>query len=169
MQEYRRHIAYLYAYEHGMKMRSVGFSKAEERSGRLRIEIHMKSYCYPGEEAGKAYIYFYQQNRMIGIYLGNLENCNDYLEWQGLVDADNILNTGISFAQTKGIWIRRTNNRNYVAEWNDGSVDISRFALFPKGGQKCIQCPRFGNCERSRNEETDRRGKIYEGSHSAGT
>ena len=33
MQEYKRQIAYLYAYERGEQLRSTGFVKAEERGG----------------------------------------------------------------------------------------------------------------------------------------
>ena len=62
MQEYRRQIAYLYAYEHGLQMRSTGFVKAEERAGICRLAVHLKSFCHPGEETGTVYIYFYYQN-----------------------------------------------------------------------------------------------------------
>lgn len=169
MQEYRRRIAYLYAYEHGEQMRSTGFVKAEERAGQCRLTVHLKSYCYPGEKAGKVYIYFYHHNRTVGICLGELQNLSEVLEWQGTIDAENILNKGIRFAQTRGIWIQRPGGRNYVAEWDDYPVDISRFVMYPKGGEKCIRCPWFGNCERSSEDAPDRRRTIYERSHPAGT
>lgn len=168
MQEYKRQIAYLYAYEYGIKMRSAGFVKAEERAGLLRVAVHLKSYCHPGEAAGKAYIYFYRRKRPIGICLGDLENRNGALEWQGIMDAQNILDKGVRFSETKGVWIRRPDNRHYVADWDDYPVDISRFLLYPKGGQKCIQCPRFGSCGRNDIDTADRRGKVYEGGHPAG-
>ncbi len=168
MQEYRRQIAYLYAYEHGVKMRSAGFAKVEERAGMLRIAVHLKSYCHPGERAGKAYIYFYHQKRPVGMCLGDLESRNGALEWQGTLDAEDILGKGIHFSETKGIWIQRPGGRDYVADWDDYPVDISRFLLYPKGGQKCIRCPWFGNCERSGIDGGDRRRKVYEGSHPAG-
>ena len=168
MQEYRRQIAYLYAYDQGVKMRSTGVVKMDMRGESCRLGIHLKSYCCSGEPAGKAYIYFYHQNRTVCIYLGELENRNGALEWQGTVDPENILGKGVRAADTKGVWIRRPGERNYVAEWDDYPVDISRFILYPKGGQKCIQCPWFGNCERSSESAFDRRGKIYERSHPAG-
>ena len=37
MQEYKRQIAYLYAYERGEQLRSTGFVKAEERGGHCRL------------------------------------------------------------------------------------------------------------------------------------
>lgn len=168
MQEYRRQIAYLYAYEHGVQMRSAGFVKVEERAGQCRLAIHLRSYCHPGEEAGKAYIYFYHQDRTVGICLGELENRNGALEWQGIFSADNILDKGIRFSQTRGVWVRRSRGRDYVAEWDDYPVDVSRFVLYPKGGQKCIRCPWFGNCERSGEDAADRGRALYEGSHPAG-
>ena len=70
MQEYKRQIAYLYAYERGEQLRSTGFVKAEERGGHCRLALHLRGYCHPGEAAGNVYIYFYHQDRTIGIYLG---------------------------------------------------------------------------------------------------
>ena len=168
MQEYRRQIAYLYAYEHGVQMRSAGFVKVEEREGQCRLAIHLKSYCYPGEEAGKAYLFFYYQNRIVGIYLGDLQNRAGVLKWEGTISSENILDKGIRFAQTRGVWIRRPGGRSFVAEWDDCPVDVSRFVLYPRGGQKCIRCPWFGNCERSSENGTDRRQPVHEGSDPAG-
>lgn len=168
MQEYRRQIAYLYAYEHGVQMRSAGFVKVEEREGQCRLTIHLKSYCYPGEEAGKAYIYFYHQDRIVGIFLGELQNLAGVLKWEGTISANNVQNKGIRFVQTRGVWIRRPGGRNFVAEWDDGPVDVSRFVLYPRGGQKCIRCPWFGSCERSGENGADRRQTVYEGSYSSG-
>ena len=61
MQGYTRKIAYLYEYKDGEQMKSAGFVKVEARGGVCRIDIHLKSYCHTGEEAGKVYIYFYYQ------------------------------------------------------------------------------------------------------------
>lgn len=168
MQEYRRQIAYLYAYEQGEKKYSAGFVKAELRAGQCRLFIHLKSFCHPGEDAGTAYIYFYHQGRTVAISLGELESRNGALEWQGTVSGDDILDKGIRFSQTGGIWVRRPFGRDYVAEWDDYPVDVNRFVLYPKGGSKCIRCPRFGTCERNSEDAADTRGTVYEGSHPAG-
>lgn len=169
MQGYRRRIAYLHEYEDGEQLRSAGFVKVEERGGVCRIDIHLKSDCPPGEEAGSVYIYFYHDRYPVGICLGELESRNGALEWQGTIDAENILDKGISFAETRGIWLRRPGYRDYVADWEDDPVDVRRFLLFPSGGKKCIRCPWFGNCERSMEHAADGRGKVYERSHPAGT
>ena len=60
MQEYKRQIAYLYAYERGEQLRSTGFVKAEERGGHCRLALHLRGYCHPGEAAGNVYIYFFK-------------------------------------------------------------------------------------------------------------
>lgn len=169
MQEYRRQIAYLYAYEHGEKMRSAGFVKLEIRGGSCRIRVHLKSYCHPGESAGIVYVYFHCQDRIIGIRLGALGNQNGALEWQGNLDPENVQGKGIRVADTRGIWIRRPGERHYVADWDDYPVDVSRFLLYPSGGEKCIRCPWLGNCERNNEDASDRRREIYEGSYQAGT
>ncbi len=156
MQEYRRQIAYLYAYEHGKQAKNTGFVKAEVREGRCRLGIYLKRYCYPYEEAGKAYIYFYHGTRIIGIYLGNLESQNGAFQWQGVLDPENILDKGIRFPDTGGIWIRQSGFCDCVAEWDDIPVDVSRFMLYPKGGEKCIGCPRLGRCKGSVERAPDR-------------
>lgn len=168
MREYRRQIAYIYAYEQGAKMQSAGFVKAEERGGRCRLAVHLRSYGQGKESPGKVYIYFYIQNRTVGIFLGELQSRNGALEWRGEVSADDILDKGIRFSQTRGIWIRRGGQQDYVAEWDDYPVDVSRFVLYPGRGLKCIRCPKFGNCERSSTDEADRRGTVYEGGHPSG-
>ncbi len=168
MQGYTRKIAYLYEYKDGEQMKSAGFVKVEARGGVCRIDIHLKSYCHTGEEAGKVYIYFYYQKHPVGICLGALESRNGALEWQGILDAENIQDKGVSLAETRGIWVRRPDHRQYVADWDDYPVDVRRFLLFPSGGKKCIRCPWFGSCERSMEHAVDRRGEIYEGSHPAG-
>ncbi len=169
MQDYRRRIAYLYAYEHGVQTRSAGFVKAEERAGVCRIHIHLKGYCSPNEPTGKAYLFFYYRNRGVGIALGELEEHGGSLEWHGEWRTEKFRQKGIRFSETGGVWIRRPTGQEYVAEWDDEPVDISRFILYPPGGMKCLCCPRLEDCERSSRNEADGRGKIYDGSNPAGT
>lgn len=168
MQDYRRQIAYLYAYEDGEKLGNAGFVKAEERAGNCRLAVHLRCYAHPGEETGTVYLYFRNRQQMIGIPIGILENRNGALEWQGNFPADNIEGKGIRFEKTRGVWIKRAGGKSYAAEWDDYPVDMSRFVIYPKGGEKCIRCPWFGKCERSGIDEADRRGTVYEGSNPAG-
>ena len=88
MQDYRRQIAYLYTYEHGQPVKNSGFVKAELRDGRCRLGIHLKGYSRKGQDTGKAYIYFCREDTGIGIYLGEMEDRNGVLEWQGAVDPE---------------------------------------------------------------------------------
>lgn len=168
MEEYRRQIAYLYAYEQGGEAQNAGFVKVEIRGGRCRLGIHLRGYCRRGQEPGKAYIYFRRRDRSIGIYLGEMESRNGALEWQGFIDPENIQEKGIRFSDTGGIWIRRAGTGDYVAGWEDGPVDAGRFLLYPKGGERCIRCPRFGECKRSVEDASDEGREIHEGSHPAG-
>lgn len=169
MQIYRRQIAYLYAYEHGEQVRNAGFVKAEVRGDRCRLNIHLKAYCRQNQEAGKAYIYFGYQDRRIGIYLGELESRNGALEWQGIMDPENVQGKGIRFSETKGIWVRRFGRQDYVADWEDDKVNTDHFIIYPRGGEKCIRCPRFGNCRRSMEDVSDERREVYERSDPAGS
>ena len=84
------------------------------------------------------------------------------------MDPENVLEKKIRFSQTRGIWIRRLGMPDYVADWEDEPVDVRRFILYPKGGEKCIRCPKFGSCKRSVEDALDERRNLYEGSHSAG-
>lgn len=149
MQEYRRQIAYFYAYEHGQQIKGAGFVKAEVRGDRCTLGVCLKSCCRSEEESGKVYICFCRRDRIIGIYLGELKRQDGALQWQGILDAQDIQKKGIRFRDTKGVWVRQTSGRDYVAEWEDEPVDVSRFMLYPKGGEKCIGCPRLGSCRGS--------------------
>lgn len=157
MQEYRRRIAYLYAYEHGFRTRSFGFVKMESRGEICRLWIHLKSRRHPGEETGKAYIYFYHKSRIVGIFLGALKEQGGALLWEGAVDSGNVLEKGIPVSGTEGIWVQSSKEREYVAQWEDQSVDTDRFILYPQGGEACIRCPRFGKCKRSKEDAFDGR------------
>ncbi len=167
MLQYRRRIAYLYAYGYGER-RCTGFVKMEERADTCRLKIHLDEWHDSEESAGTVHIYFYNRKRMIGIPLGELAGNGGALEWQGTIDPENILGKGVALADTRGIWIRCSSNRGYAAEWDDAPVDISRFMLYPEGGLKCISCPKFGSCERSGQGAADRRRKVYERSDPAG-
>ena len=50
MQDYRRKIAYLYAYEGGEKLGNAGFVKAEDRGGICRLAVHLR--CYSRSAGG---------------------------------------------------------------------------------------------------------------------
>ena len=110
MQEYKRQIAYLYAYERGEQLRSTGFVKAEERGGHCRLALHLRGYCHPGEAAGNVYIYFYHQDRTIGIYLGALKNQNGALEWMRKIfweresDLQTLTESGSSVLVEETMW-----------------------------------------------------------------
>ena len=149
MQDYRRQIAYLYAYEYGRQTKSTGFVKLEVRGESCRLGIHLKSFCRQGEMPGKAYIFFGRRGYMVGLCLGELKAQNGILKWRGTVDTDNILGKRVGISETGGVWINRPEERNYVARWDDGPVNISRLIPYPPGGEKCIGCPRLGSCERS--------------------
>ena len=56
MQDYRRKIAYLYAYEGGEKLGNAGFVKAEDRGGICRLAVHLRCYSRSGEAPGKVYL-----------------------------------------------------------------------------------------------------------------
>lgn len=155
MQERTRRIAYLYAYEYGEKSRCVGFVKASIHMNHCWIYIHLRPRHFPDDAPGKVYIYFYEQNQNIGIYLGDLTRQNDTLTWQGCVDTENILGKEIRLADTKGIWISFSENHIYAAQWDDGPADPRQFILYPRGGVRCIRCPWFGRCERSMEDASD--------------
>lgn len=168
MQDYTRLIVYLYAYEYGEKSRCAGFVKARTHGTRCWFYIHLRPGHFSDEFSGKVYIYFHEQNRNIGIYLGDLTRQNDAFTWQGCVDTENILGKEIRLTDTRGIRISCTGNRTYAAQWDDNPADMRQFLLYPKSGARCIQCPRFGHCERSMEDASDRRGAVYERSDPSG-
>ena len=59
MQEYTRQIAYFYAYEQGRQEAAAGFVKAEVRSGRCRLGIHLNRLGRWEQGVGRVYIYIW--------------------------------------------------------------------------------------------------------------
>lgn len=84
MQDYRRKIAYLYAYEGGEKLGNAGFVKAEDRGGICRLAVHLRCYSRSGEDPGKVYLYFRHRQQLVGIYLGALKNRKGHWNGRGL-------------------------------------------------------------------------------------
>lgn len=168
MEDYRRQIVYLYRYGSEIEHKSLGFIKIEIRNRRCRLEVHLKGENAKKEDKESIYLYFSCHQRTIGIYLGELLESDGILFWQGSMDICNIQGTGIRLEDTKGIWIRCGEDRDYVAAWEDAIENISRLILYPKGGERCIRCPWLENCERSTKDAADRRRDVYEGSHPTG-
>ncbi len=168
MEEYRRQIAYLYTYPDHNERQSLGFVKLELRKHQCRLEVHLKKVQSLRGKAGKIYIYFQRQDQMVGIYLGELEEQAQAMGWQGMIDALNIQGKGISLSDTKGIWLTLSEDQDCVAEWEDAWIGARKLLIYPRGGEKCIRCAWFGNCERSTQDVSDRGREVYERSHPAG-
>lgn len=168
MEDYRRQIAYLYRYGSKAEQKSQGFVKTEIRNHSCRIEVHLKGESARKEDKKSICLYFSCHQRTIGICLGELSEKDGILFWQGSMDISNIQGTGIRLEDTKGIWIRCGEDRDYVAAWEDAIENISRLILYPKGGERCIRCPWLENCERSTKDAADRGRGVYERSHPTG-
>lgn len=133
MQEYKRQIAYLYAYERGEQLRSTGFVKAEERGGHCRLALHLRGYCHSGEAAGKCLYLFLssgQNHRNLSwsteesrtVHWNGRENWMRKIFWERESDLQTLTESGSS------VLVEET-------MWRKGAlpVDTKRFVLYPEG------------------------------------
>lgn len=150
MREYIPRIAYFYAQNESENKHSVGFTKQDVRKEDCHIEVQLR---FPNPwmvSSGKICIYFEYQKKEIGICLGELTPKGGMLRWSGTLETANIENTGISLYQTKGIWIHLLNGTDYIAPWEERQSGTTGFLLFPNGGMKCVSCPKFAICEKTK-------------------
>ena len=126
MSDYKRFISYIYEYVQGEKKESLGFVKVNARDGVCKIQIHMRGFYTRGQKPHEAYIFIQKRERLSGQPLGELQNTNGALEWNGVTETDNLMKSGFSLEESQGIYIEGEDHI-YAAQWNDFPVDVERF------------------------------------------
>ena len=107
MSEFHRMITYLYLYEQGVKNRNIGFAKVEKREQRCFLEIHMKN---TGYSLCPVPVYFYvqQQEKLVGIPLGNFSLTRGNGEFKTVLDAERLKDSPYTLDAVKGVYIPLT-------------------------------------------------------------
>ena len=126
MSDYKRLVSYIYGYEQGEKRESAGFVKVNARSEECKIWIHMKGFYVHGQKPYRVYVFTRHKERLQGRFLGELQNRNGALEWNGVTRTDSLMESGLSLEESRGLYIEGE-GRIFAAEWDDYPVDVENF------------------------------------------
>lgn len=130
MSDYKRMVAYIYAYENEIKGNNAGFAKVEVRNGQCRIQIHLNG-VRPIEPAPfKAYAFIRKNGAMYGIPIGEFKTVNGQGELRLMTSADNLMASGKSLNEIGGLYIWAGGSRIYATEWDDEAILPARFFLY---------------------------------------
>ena len=85
MSDYKRLVAYIYAYQKEQKGNNVGFAKIEARNGECRIGIHLRG-IYTGTQSPlKAFAFVRRSSGIYGILLGEFRIVNGCLLYTSFI------------------------------------------------------------------------------------
>ena len=144
MSGFHRMITYLYLYEQGQKGRNAGFAKIEKRDARCLAEIHMKNTGYSSPSL-PVYFYVQKQGKLPGIPLGNMDLSRGSGDFKILLDAEDLLGSGYSLADVKGIFLPLSETTMFVSQWDDDPFLRERFvALKPEDAANGSARPTHG-------------------------
>ncbi len=130
MSDYKRLVAYIYAYEKEQKGNNVGFAKIEARNGECRIGIHLRG-IYTGTQSPlKAFAFVRGSSGIYGILLGEFRIVNGVGDFKSITDAENLMDTGISLDDIGGLYIWSDGAKNYATEWDDQAIQPAQFYLY---------------------------------------
>lgn len=120
-----RNIAYMYAYNNGIKNRNAGFAKSEIRNGLLKVHVNMKGAYFDGGNCFDVHVFFRQGRNVCGIYLGSMNICEGTGEFRYMGLADNIQNSSVCWDRLGGVFLSRNGDRAkiFAGEWDDKPVD----------------------------------------------
>ncbi|MBU9736737.1 DUF6128 domain-containing protein [Diplocloster agilis] len=130
MSDYKRLVAYIYAYEKEQKGNNVGFAKIEARNGECRIGIHLRG-IYTGTQTPlKAFAFIRRGSGIYGILLGEMRIVNGVGDFKTVTEAENLMDTGINLDDIGGLYIWSEGTKNYATEWDDRPIQPAQFYLY---------------------------------------
>ena len=130
MSDYKRLVAYIYAYEKEQKGNNVGFAKIEARNGECRIGIHLRG-IYTGTQTPlKAFAFIRRGSGIYGILLGEMRIVNGVGDFKTVMEAENLMDTGINLDDIGGLYIWSEGTKNYATEWDDRPIQPAQFYLY---------------------------------------
>lgn len=131
MSGFQRFVTYLNLYEENQKIRNTGFAKVEKRNEQCKIEIHMKGAGYTAVNC-PVYLYSRQNNKLMGILIGEIQIKNGIGNLQIILTSSNINQSGYSFEQVNGILIAISEKFMIASQWDEREINRSQFIVIPK-------------------------------------
>ena len=124
----KRFVSYLYAVENQQKTQNAGFARIEQRTGRNRVEIHLRDVRYNGKK-GKVYLYLRKDGILHGFLLGEIEFRGSQADFQFVQNENNLLQTEYTLDKMNGILIHMNHQIAYLSQWDEEVIDLSSFQV----------------------------------------
>lgn len=133
----KRFIRYLYEYEHGRRLRNVGFVKAEQSEDECTLHIHGKGLHMEGERKLTVYLFFNAGNECVGIWQGTIDNVNPAINYR-LHYTEEDAGSPENFQAIDGIILESEMGHKYAAVWDDKAVDIGNMRVLDPAKEREI-------------------------------
>ena len=125
----KRFVSYLYSVYNNQKIHNAGFARMELRTGRNRVEIHLKENGYSGK-TGTVYLFIRKQENIQGISIGNITFRNNQADFRYEQPDDRIGQTPWQIMQMNGILIVMDERVAFLSQWDEQPVDTAKFRIW---------------------------------------
>ncbi len=125
----KRFVSYLYSIYNNQKIHNAGFARMELRTGRNRVDIHLKENGYSGK-TGTVYLFIRRQENIQGISIGNITFRNNQADFRYEQAEENIGQTPWRIMQMHGILIMIDERAAFLSQWDEQSVDTAHFEVW---------------------------------------
>lgn len=129
----KRFIRYLYEYEHGKRMRNVGFVKVEQGEDECVVHIHGKGLRMGSKKSLTIYLLFENEGKCFGIWQGEADNINPAVNECISYTAENT-GTPENYDKINGLVLENRDGRRYAALWDEKPMDISDMQIWSAEG-----------------------------------
>ncbi len=150
----KRFVSYLYSVFNNQKIHNSGFARIELRTGRNRVEIHLKENGYSGK-TGTVYLFIKKEKNIQGISIGNITFRNNQADFRYEQTEENIGQTPWQIMQMNGILIVIDDRPAFLSQWDEEPVDTSKFIVWRGGNRN--ESVKAGTKQGEAGEETGRR------------
>lgn len=125
----KRFVSYLYSIYNNQKIHNAGFARIEIRTGRNRIEIHLKDVGYAGK-TGTVYLFVRNENNIQGISIGNITFRGNQADLRYEQPDEIIGQTSWTIMQMNGIIVTIDEKVAFLSQWDEIPVDTEKFEIW---------------------------------------
>lgn len=131
----KRFVSYLYSIYNNQKIHNAGFARIEIRTGRNRIEIHLKDAGYAGK-TGTVYLFVRNENNIQGISIGNIIFRGNQADLRYEQPDEIIGQTSWTIMQMNGIIVTIDEKVAFLSQWDEIPVDTEKFEIWEQPDQQ---------------------------------
>ena len=150
----KRFIRYLYEYEHGKRIRNVGFVKVEAGDEETIVHMQGKGFHKSGDRKLVLYLFYEENGKVIGIRQAEATLNSPMMSFQLRYtpkDTGEVEN----YPKIQGILFETESGRRLAATWDDRAMDVDEFVMWSPRPVACAagQEEAKAGCDAPENEE----------------